>query len=1595
MRFFFMIILLLLSAGNVWAEKQNFFITTGPEVTEENFQRFVFYFSVNDSSAEKLFIRIFDADFGGTLDMLYAASKVRYLVYGGSNIKQNLRRREDALPKEPPLTVLELGESQFYDSRWRTIAALDPADGQLPDGRILFQLVVDGISGPGSNKFQLFISADEKKNIAVPDLRLYTPEVNVQVPDAPSLTTEIRFMVPDASRALNISNFDADTENFGGRIFFSSPIRPKVPLKGSKDKDVDLSRIPLLREEQGGVAAVLLSSAKVNYVRFWIEDDQGRAIPLELPPFLASANHVPKPEVTVTSLSACNTVVLDASGTVDKDDDQLAFGWLFEDGSTASGSRISHDFEKPGRYTVKLTVQDDSGFVADRAGLDVPVTINAPPEAHISAPASAAPGEKVRFDGGASADTDGQIIRYRWFFAEKKQKENKAVIEHSFVRPGLYPVRLSVEDDGPGLCTTNQADHRILINAAPLAKFIVKQVAAPGEEVLLNAEQSLDSDGTITAYRWDFGEPGEQGRGRIIKHSWQKPGLYTIRLQVEDDSGLSNSTGEIFGSIRINAAPEPVITASASIAAADVPITFNAEKSRDPDGDIRSYIWDFGDGATGQGGQVRHAYAKAGLYTVRLTVEDDSGVSNASRFIEQTVRINAPPVPLITMPEVINTSEVSFDASGSADTDDEIIAYNWDFGDGGKAKGINVTHVYPLPGTYTVRLDVTDASGTASATRSVQRKIRVNAPPVADAGPDQLIAPGGTVQFDSSRSLDPDGMISTFLWQVLDKEYKEAAFAHRFDQPGQYQVGLTVRDNDGASRSDYLTVTVNSQPLARMQPLPRVEPGKAVLLDASDSTDADGGISFYTWDFGDGGKGEGRQAKHVYAEPGRYQVVLTVQDDSNAANNTAAARQNVAVNFPPKADAGKDIHTCEQFLFFDGSASSDPDQDSLAYHWDFGDRSSGQGRTVSHQFAAPGLYPVRLRVDDQTGLGNSSDAEQITVRINHPPQAVIRTDGELFCVGEYVLFDGSLSRDQEGGPLRYTWDIGDGRQVEGANPVRVYDKAGEYPIKLTVHDDSGLECNAGHARKNIQLIAAPMARAGKDIEVCSNTPVTFDGTASGGGERPIVSYVWDFGDGSTDVLAKTNHIYTEPGLYTARLIVKTPELSRCDNQATDERKVRVIAAPQAEFKASDGCIGETLTFDASESAVANGEAARYSWNFGDGTSGNGVSAAHSYDRAGRYTVRLKADKPENTVCDSSESSREIKINQPPAPRIRWSVAGRQMNFENPQAVLPDTLLHFSAAESRDEDGVIKKLRWDFGDGEQSEGWFVEHSFKKTGHYLVRLTVEDDNADLACGTALAELPVVVVGQPALQIDGPTQVCVNQKVRYSLNGEAKQVRWDFGKELKEQGKEADVQFRQIGTREIHTVVDDRPGPTLTVNILGLPEFVLPEQLTVLAEEELRITPVRLNETGLQPFFTWRTGDGRTIQGKIFHHSYSEPGKYSVRLRISGGSEQPACLVAEKEITLTVPPPPEVQILHEPKQIFSGGARDEVLFQAEILQGQIAWTYHWDFGDGGKTDGAAVSHVFQEPGTYTVTLTLIDGNGIARKPYSFRRKITVRGR
>ncbi|MGO4841307.1 PKD domain-containing protein, partial [Rhizobiaceae sp. 2RAB30] len=131
---------------------------------------------------------------------------------------------------------------------------------------------------------------------------------------------------------------------------------------------------------------------------------------------------------------------------------------------------------------------------------------------------------------------------------------------------------------------------------------------------------------------------------------------------------------------------------------------------RDADGNILVYAWDFGDGATAEGREVVHDYAKSGTYTARLTVTDDSGLENSQATAERRIMVNEPPVARAGDDQYVTASVVEFDASASSDQDGSIARFEWDFGDGETGNGARIAHTYSSPGTYEARLTVTDDS---------------------------------------------------------------------------------------------------------------------------------------------------------------------------------------------------------------------------------------------------------------------------------------------------------------------------------------------------------------------------------------------------------------------------------------------------------------------------------------------------------------------------------------------------------------------------------------------------------------------------------------------------------------------------------------------------------------------------------------------------------------------------------------------------------------------------------------------------------------------------------------------------------------------
>jgi len=343
-------------------------------------------------------------------------------------------------------------------------------------------------------------------------------------------------------------------------------------------------------------------------------------------------------------------------------------------------------------------------------------------------------------------------------------------------------------------------------------------------------------------------------------------------------------------------------------------VTFDASGSSDPDGTIVGYEWSFGDEATATGITASHSYSSAGTYTVTLTVTDNNGLTGTTTksvtVAPHEIEPQAPSASFTSSPHSPEVGEtVSFDASGSSDPDGTIVNYIWDFGDGNTGAGKTAAHSYDSEGTYTVTLTVEDNDGnTDTETKSITvPPLGLKAPIASFTSSPSSPEVGQTVSFDASGSNDPDGTIVGYEWNFGDGSTGTGETAsHAYSSAGTYTVEFAVTDNDGLTDVATKSITVTplisptQSPVASFTHSPlSPEEGESVSFDASGSSDPDGTIVNYIWDFGDGNTGAGKTATHSYDSEGTYTVTLTVEDNDE---NTADTTRTIKVTEVPGPD---------------------------------------------------------------------------------------------------------------------------------------------------------------------------------------------------------------------------------------------------------------------------------------------------------------------------------------------------------------------------------------------------------------------------------------------------------------------------------------------------------------------------------------------------------------------------------------------------------------------------------------------------------------------------------------------------------------------
>ncbi|QIG44401.1 PKD domain-containing protein [Nocardioides anomalus] len=417
---------------------------------------------------------------------------------------------------------------------------------------------------------------------------------------------------------------------------------------------------------------------------------------------------------------------------------------------------------------------------------------------------------------------------------------------------------------------------------------------------------STDENPTSLTYSWSFGTQGSAS-GPLPTKTFTAPGTFPVTLTVKDEWQVSVASAPQNVTIAEptgNSAPAPTFVQSCQ----GLTCSVSSQGTVDPNaGDTITYSWNWGDGTTPSTGAspAAHVYAASGSYTITLTTTDGWGkAASTTRAVSLTEPAGntAPSVTFTASCTSFTTCQ--FNSAGTTDAQGDALRYAWSFGDGGTSTSTAPSRTYNTPGSYAVTLTVTDVWGkAASSTQTVNIT-----EPVTNTKPTAVIASGSCTTFTTCAmsgvgSSDPDTAagdgVRNYVWRwddgTPDTTGTTASQSHVYNTAGTYTVTLTVLDKWGRA-SDPVTfaVTTLAEPAGNNPPTATFTTtcnARSCAVNSTGTSDADGGIRSYSWNWGDGTAVStgASPAAHLYAAAGGYTITLTVTD--NWGRTTTVTRQ--------------------------------------------------------------------------------------------------------------------------------------------------------------------------------------------------------------------------------------------------------------------------------------------------------------------------------------------------------------------------------------------------------------------------------------------------------------------------------------------------------------------------------------------------------------------------------------------------------------------------------------------------------------------------------------------------------------------------------
>ena len=737
------------------------------------------------------------------------------------------------------------------------------------------------------------------------------------------------------------------------------------------------------------------------------------------PSFAAAAGVTARPGGPYTGIEGA-TISFDGSTSSGSG---LTYDWDFGDGTThGTGATPTHVYVDNKKYNVRLVVTDASGRSSKQAQTTATIA-NAKPVVAALAPPTPTPRASLAFTLSTTFTDAGTIDTHTGTFNWGDATTSTATItetngaggasaSHTYTRAGNYSISLRIVDNNGGDATVTLA-LVVAANRVPNANVGGPYSAVEGSVIAFDGSTSADPDGDAITYDWDFGDASPHATGPTPSHTYVDNGSYAVKLVVTDSYGAKSAASQATATVA-NGTPAIASFTGPSDGVTGVALNVNGSFTDVGTRDSHTATVDWGDSQTsnatvqesGGSGTVAatHTYSAKGSYTVLLRVADNGGAASTAT-IGITVADPVYPPPTASAGGPYGNSEgqsLTFDGSASTSSAPGAPSYDWDFGDGSShGTGVSPVHIYADNGSYTVTLIVTDGVGVASQPSQTTASISNSAPILGALSGPADPAPGTSLtvsaNFSDAGTLDThnasfdwgDGSNSAGTISEANGSGSTSA-SHTYATAGQYTVTLALADNDGATSTGTLALSVqtgNNPPIAKAGGPYTGTEGTAFTYNSTGSTDPDGNPITYDWDFGDGTAHSTLAApRHAYGDNGVYTVTLIVTDSRGAASLPSQTTATIANALPvitltrgPTSDFAADHPFAVSATFTDNGAR---ELHTSVIDWGDGsilsparlydstvassNRSWGTTGAV-HTYAAPGTYNVTITISDKDG----------------------------------------------------------------------------------------------------------------------------------------------------------------------------------------------------------------------------------------------------------------------------------------------------------------------------------------------------------------------------------------------------------------------------------------------------------------------------------------------------------------------------------------------------------------------------------------------------------------------------------------------------